>query len=231
MHDDRLDPSAAGFVQDLRTAFASTEAPPAGAQLRAAFDGVTATTRRPVARAARPTERSRFMFLEVFKSLPSKISAAALGAAIAISGLGAAGALPGSMVLTSNEAEEVELVEEDAVKGADEGSEAGAVEEREGSEGVESGETGPSDEASPVATAAQNHEFDEACGNHGAYVSHFARHGEAPECAGGVGTGGEAESTTTDADGETEDAHPRGNAKSADAGSARPAGKGKGGRP
>lgn len=172
------------------------------------------------------------MFLEMFKSLPSKISAGALGAAIAISGLGAAGALPG-MVLTSNEAEEVELVEEGAVEGSVEGSEAeaeaGTVEELEDGEEAESGETGPSDQASPVATAAQNHEFDEACGNHGAYVSHFARYGEAPECAGGPATEGGVESTTTDAEGETEEAQPRGHAKSADSGSARPAGKGKGG--
>lgn len=34
-----------------------------------------------------------------------------------------------------------------------------------------------------VSEAAHVHDFDEACGNHGAYVSHVARFGEEPECA------------------------------------------------
>jgi hypothetical protein len=59
---------------------------------------------------------------------------------------------------------------------------------------VEAAETGDLDEGeesseenhgSVVSQAAKNHEFDEACGNHGAYVSEVARGGDPddPECA------------------------------------------------
>ena len=39
------------------------------------------------------------------------------------------------------------------------------------------------DHGALVSEAAQNHDHDEDCGNHGAWVSHWARFGEAPECA------------------------------------------------
>ena len=223
MHDDRLDPATAGFVNDLRTTFADAAPPQVGAALQTVFESVTTPTRQPVATAARPTPRSRFMFMEVFKSLPSKITAGVFGAAIAIGGLGAAGALPGSMVLTSNEKKaEVTETEGVEVEGAEtEGAEV------EGGE-VDGEESGPSENASPVATAAQNHEFDEACGNHGAYVSHFARTGEEPECATGE-SGTELESSDAEDDAEVS---PRDNAKNGDAGKARAAAaKAKGGRP
>lgn len=43
----------------------------------------------------------------------------------------------------------------------------------------------PDNHGAVVSRAAHNHDHDEACGNHGAYVSHVARTGEEPPCATG----------------------------------------------
>ena len=76
-------------------------------------------------------------------------------------------------------AAEEEVVEEEAAE--EEAAEEEAAEEAPVA-------AAPVDLASvPVPTsqseAAQTHAFDEACGNHGAYVSYFAQTGEEPACA------------------------------------------------
>lgn len=179
MHDDGLDQATAAFLAGVRQAYASTVAPAARPALEEVFASGIASSPpvSPSAQAPTPSRR-RFMFLDIFKGLPTKISAGALGAAIAVSGLGAGGALPVSMMLTSNEAPAVT----EEVDPAEEVEEAAEVEE-EGTSTTEPIDLTTLAVPMSVSEAAQTHAFDEACGNHGKYVSHFARFGEEPECA------------------------------------------------
>jgi hypothetical protein len=157
-------------------------------------------------------------------SLAAKITAGVLGTALAVGGLGAAGGLPeparaaldkvgdvagitvtgtdteddtgGSEDSTENSRLEHAFVDEDETDGAD------------GTDGTD-GTNGATSGVSPVPTstseAAHVHDFDEACGNHGAYVSHFARTGEEPECATNARAGQPTGSATTGDGADTDD--------------------------
>lgn len=102
--------------------------------------------------------------------------------------------------------DETDLTDDTAVTEADdvEGSvEQGDEVEGTGDEGDEdgAGTRGHEDanHGATVSAAAQDHTYDEACGNHGRYVSHWARHGEAPDCATDTDASG-SETVDTDAD-------------------------------
>ena len=207
VHDD--------FLAEL-AAFRSAPAPEAGPELQALFSSVAAVAPSPSvdhARSVPVPNRS-------FTGLASKIAAGALGALLA--GTVAAGALTGTMALTSDhdddapcvvpvvhdepgvEADEQSDVADEAADDADDAcaphdeaatdddgsDEPDAADEADADEADDASmdDAAPVDLASvPVPTtqseAAHTHAFDEACGNHGAYVSAFAHTGEAPECA------------------------------------------------
>ena len=233
MHDD-------DFFADLAM-FRDGSVPEAGPELRALFASVAAA-----APAVEPARRLP-VYKRIFAGVPSKVAAGALGALLA--GSVGAGALTGTMVLTSNDddaavcpavsddhgdvvvvpvvagddsAEDTDagvgadepadsddaVCDEDdaATDDDDESTEDGATDdEADESEVVEPTADVPTDLASvPVPTsvseAAHNHAFDEACGNHGAYVSHFAKTGEEPECATAARGAATAE-TETETDG------------------------------
>lgn len=182
------------------------------------------------------------MYKRILTGLPSKVAAGALGALLA--GSVGAGALTGTMVLTSDDdpvdvvacpvedevvVDEVvseEQVVDDSDVADDEGCEDPGADGVDGDgadvsiDGDDADELSDADETEqpkvevpvdpatvPVPTvqseAAQNHAFDEACGNHGAYVSHFARTGEEPECATAARSGG-AEVGATQVEGSEE---------------------------
>jgi len=127
-------------------------------------------------------------------------------------------ALGGGLALASPEDPTTEgdaVLEEPTgdVTGTEDGSAVGGEDEAtEGTEGEEADSHG-----ALVSEAAHEHAYDEACGNHGKYVSAVARTGEQPECATEASEEG-GESATTD-DGSTDTA----TATSSDAGK----GKGK----
>jgi hypothetical protein len=181
-------------------AFRSAEAPVPGAALRDLFasGAVVVAPARPA--PARRTPMS--MPKRLLAAVPSKIAAGVVGALLAGS-LGA-GAMTGTLSLTSQESDApAEVVEpQDAVEVAPaevEADDADEAEVAEVADDVEAAEAPKEDAGDPttapeptsVDEAAHNHQFDEACGNHGAYVSHFARTGEEPECALNARAGGE----------------------------------------
>lgn len=203
-HDELLTGETAAFVTDLRAA-AHGPAPEASDELRALFASTATVTAPPATTTPRRTPVSDAKRL--LTTIPSKVAAGVLGALLAGS-LGA-GAMTGTITLASNEADVAEsaevLAEDEALEDplVDPEQEL-VVEEVE----VEDGEDGPKDPGDPmtapipttVEEAAHNHQFDEACGNHGAYVSHFARTGEEPECALTARNGGEAPAAALTAD-------------------------------
>ena len=211
-------------------AFRSDEPPVPGSALRELFASGLVVAPAAVTTPA-PARRTPMSVPKRFlAAVPSKIAAGVLGALLAGS-LGA-GAMTGTITLTSEESDapvEVEAVEETEVDEAVvEETEVADVEEAEVVEVEEESDEPKADAGDPmtapiptsVSEAAHNHQFDEACGNHGAYVSHFARTGEEPECALTARAGGEPEATdvevgTTDADAEAEveDEAPKGKAK------------------
>lgn len=209
------------------------------------------------------------MLSDVMEQVRTRAVAAAVGAALALSGLGASGALNAPLRMISEDSAPTEecvvadpatddttpvdetvgetdpaiegttedAAADDVVSGgetpADEGCEAvddpaGGTDDTTGDttddttgdttddttgdgtedvvEGEDEGAVDPADTgelpAAPVTVseAAHIHDFDEACGNHGAYVSHFARFGEEPECA----TSARGEAGQDDVSGEVE---------------------------
>ena len=138
-------------------------------------------------------------------SLPAKLALAA-GLTFAGAGLGAAAGLPTPFQLASEHGEEVvtdpieevvtdpieEVVTdpiEDVVTDPVEDVVTDPVEEVT-PDPTDETPTAPVDEDAPLPTAptsvseaAKIHAFDEACGNHGQYVSFFARNGTEPSCA------------------------------------------------
>lgn len=211
-HDEALTGETAAFVAALR-ASAHGPAPEASADLQALFSStaaVTAPTATTTPRRSPVSDAKRLL-----TTIPSKVAAGVLGALLAGS-LGA-GAMTGTISLASNESdvpESTEVLAEDEALEEEEVLDDAEVEEGEAVE-EESDEDEPKAAVDPmvaptsVSEAARNHHFDEACGNHGAYVSHFARTGEEPECAiaARAALAGEApadEFTTEAADAETE---------------------------
>lgn len=148
------------------------------------------------------------MFSDVCKAVPGKVAAGLLGAALAYTGLGAAGALPAPLSLASSEDDIEQVVLDDTTAttlGEEEGdgSTPTTVAEDDADAGTKVAED--VDLAlvpvpTSVSEAAHNHAFDEACGNHGKYVSHFARTGTEPECATAAraAAGGDGQDTGTE---------------------------------
>jgi hypothetical protein len=188
-NDELLTGETAAFVADLRAA-AHGPVPEASAELQALF-AATATVIAPPATTT-PRRSPVSDAKRLLTAIPSKVAAGVLGALLAGS-LGA-GAMTGTISLASNDSdvpETTEVLVDDEALEDEELVEKAEVEEVEEVE-VDEDEAGD-DEAkavvdpmvppTSVSEAARNHHFDEACGNHGAYVSHFARTGEEPECA------------------------------------------------
>ena len=208
-HDEMPTPAVADFVAELG-ALRSVPAPEPGAALRSLFSAAPVVTTP----ATEPRRTLMSVPTRALAVIPSKIAAGVLGALLAGS-LGA-GAMTGTIALTSDEETvptPTEVVEEEAVDDESEleedevaveeeelVEEAELVEEEvvevEAPEGDDSGAGNPDN---PVSVAAHEHSYDEACGNHGAYVSAIARDGEAA-CATG---GAPVEATATDTDAKT----------------------------
>lgn len=175
-NDELLTGETAAFVADLRAA-ASGPAPEATAELQALFVSTATVTAPPATTTPRRSPVSDAKRL--LTAIPSKVAAGVLGALLAGS-LGA-GAMTGTISLASNESDVPESTEVLVAEEKDELEVEEVVED--------AGDDEPKAAVDPmvpptsVSEAAQNHHFDEACGNHGAYVSHFARTGEEPECA------------------------------------------------
>ena len=206
MHEDDL---LAGLAS-LRDA----PVPEAGHELRELFASVATIP------AAEPARRLP-VYKRILTGLPSKVAAGALGALLA--GSVGAGALTGTMVLTTDDVvacPEDEIVEDEVVEGCEDtaaddlaGDGADVSTDEDDAEGDELSDAADTEQPKlevavdpatvPVPTvqseAARNHAFDEACGNHGAYVSNFARTGEEPECA-TAARSGDAEVGATQAD-------------------------------
>ena len=152
--------------------------------------------------------RRRDMLKQALGSMATKVAAGATGAALTLGGLGAAGALPGPVQMAAANVAEVVGVdlpapEQPAPDPSDETTTTTTIAAPAPAEGGDTaaGDTGapgtPTPEnpvpptaapaMSPVPTsvseAAHTHDFDDECGNHGHYVSHFARTGEEPQCA------------------------------------------------
>ena len=151
------------------------------------------------------------MLKQMAGSLAGKVTAGMTGAALAVGGLGVAGALPGPVQMAAANVADVVGVDlptpDDATSPGTDAGQAGTeqttttttvAKEEDGkpSDGGEAPTSQPKPEGTTDATpgsygpvptsqseAAHNHDFDAACGNHGAYVSHFARTGEEPQCA------------------------------------------------
>lgn len=231
---DEPDAPVVAFVRELGT-WRTAPAPAPGAALRELFASPAAFT-PPAAVTPRRTPMSESKRL--LTAVPAKIAAGVVGALLAGS-LGA-GAMTGTISLTSNDSVPGAEVDSGAVDHGDDAGDStddlsvvddgtdaddlgtevdveveggGAVDDDDAAAAAEEEEPKePGDPATaPVPTsvseAAKNHQFDEACGNHGAYVSSFARTGEEPACAttarGGATTGSAPEATEVDVDGST----------------------------
>lgn len=204
MQDEPLDSRVAAFLEEIRAAHTSPQAPEAGPELAALFSsginfdegnlatGASTPDGAALHRAGSPTPmRGRQVFKKVLGSLAGKATAAVVGGLVAVGGLATAGALPGGMQLTaSNIAASV------GADIPDGGSNVISANSHTATPTVGVGrgkKVNPGDPLPPPATtaaeAAHIHAFDVACGNHGAYVSHVARFGVEPACAAAVRNG------------------------------------------
>lgn len=227
------------------------------------------------------------MVKDVMEQVRTRAVAAAVGAAVALSGLGASGALNAPLRMISDDSAPTEecvvapdpetdddaVVDEpvvatdpagdetaagdgtatgddsaaecdEAVDGTnDDGSDDGTEDGGDDDTAEGATETGEDTDAAAVAAelpaapttvseAAHIHDFDEACGNHGAYVSHFARFGEEPECAttarGGAHGEESGESTPSSADEPVADTGDNSGSDDADGEAVEPRSHGKG---
>lgn len=211
MHDD---PRLTSFMASVRDAYAASTPPAPGEELRALF----ATGLEVDAPPTTTTSRRRRMFSDVFKAVPGKVAAGLLGATLAYTGLGAAGALPAPLSLASSHDDTEQVVLDDTTSttlGEDEGDGTTTpttvtdddVDADTDTKVAEDVDLALVPVPTSVSEAAHNHAFDEACGNHGKYVSHFARTGTEPECAtaartaaGGDGQDADAAVSTADSD-------------------------------
>lgn len=270
MNDEPLDQHTAALLDEVRAAFGEATPPRPSPELAGLFasglttndNGDLSVTAASNANGSAPqtsglpnwTRRHIDMLSNVMEQVRTRAVAAAVGAALALSGLGASGALNAPLRMISDHSAPTEeclaptedgATEDDATvtteDGAAEGdgtvttedgateddgavtTEDGAAEDCDSTDDDAAGGTDgtggttedgatedttddgvtdddaiddidpevaddPVDAALPaapstVSEAAHIHDFDEACGNHGAYVSHFARFGEEPECA------------------------------------------------
>lgn len=167
------------------------------------------------------------MMKDLLSQIGTKVAAGAVGAILAIGGLGAAGIGPVSMIsqggsdhgcvelaeLADNFEKnivvcEVEPTDDSTTRTVEEDKgdkDSVAVTHTSGTtddgEEVQEDEESEKGESLPIPTttseAAKIHAFDEACGNHGMYVSFFAQMGFEPPCALLARTGEEQDQTMT----------------------------------
>lgn len=250
MHDEPLDQHTAAFLDEVRAAFGEATPPRPTPELAALFaSGLTndkgdlSVTAASNANGSAPqtsglpnwTRRHIDMVKDVMEQVRTRAVAAAVGAAVALSGLGASGALNAPLRMISDDsapteecvaapdpatddgADATEPASDDTVTGDDvtpteddttatgddnaadcddaadgttddmtdeavDGTDDGVTDAVEDTDDPTAA-TEPPAAPTTVSEAAHIHDFDEACGNHGAYVSHFARFGEEPECA------------------------------------------------
>ena len=188
-----LDAEIVGALRLLRPAPVPDPTP----ALQALLSASAVVTIPPASSPARRTSVSTPKRL--LAAVPSKIAAGVIGALLAASF--GAGAMTGTIQLASNDekvATEVAAPVE-ATAGDDDGQaavvgdeapadnehddDADVADEGDGDVAKEAGDPTTAPVPTSLSEAAHNHHFDEVCGNHGAYVSHFARTGEEPECA------------------------------------------------
>ena len=184
VHDD--------FLAEL-SAFRSGPAPEAGPELRALFASVAdpSSACEAAVSVAGPARRIP-VYKRILAGLPSKVAAGLVGAVLAGTLGAGAGTLTGTMMLTSDDAPVVEETVEPAEE--QEQEQESVVDEAVVEEQLEASDPSADGAPTSVSEAAHNHESDEACGNHGMYVSSFAQSGEEPECATAAGTeGGDVE--------------------------------------
>jgi len=203
------------------------------------------------------------MVRTVLSTLPGKLAAAAAGLTFATTGLAVASALPGPLQQVVSDVGGVvgvELPVGDDTTPTTEGTTpttGGTTPTTTGTTPTAEGTgttpttagTTPTIGAAPLpaaattaSQAAQIHDFDEVCGNHGAYVSFVARNGTEPSCAAEVRTGASTPTTTVtvpkpdDDDADAADADegdrsgPSANAGSGKSGSGKSGSKGSSGR-
>ena len=196
-----MDEDRTGTIGDLLAGLSvlrGASVPEPGPALRELF-AATAPDRAVAPPAVpAPSPRRDPVHKRILTGLPSKVAAGTLGFLLA--GTLGAGALTGTIVLASDgedvpagvvSEDEVEVVEDVVDEGSDQGD--GEATE-DGATGAEDDEAGANDAAgdvdpaavpvpASVSEAAQTHDFDEVCGNHGMYVSSFAQLGEEAPCA------------------------------------------------
>jgi hypothetical protein len=187
--------------------FRDASVPEPSPELTALFASTATAAATTTAAPALPTPRSTPLYKRILSGVPSKIAAAALGALLAGSLGAGAGALTGTLASSEDDTPAVEApvvddtaVDDDEHESDDEAAEvedeAAEVEDEVAVDEVD--DDGANDAAvdadlaadlaavpvpTSVSEAAHTHDFDEVCGNHGRYVSFFARTGTEIECA------------------------------------------------
>lgn len=143
----------------------------------------------------------------------SRIAAVVAAGTLAIGGgIALAETAPDDPSLDTTEETE-ELVETEGAETEGDETEGAETEGEETEELVETEEVDTLDGEGPpegshgalVSEAAKDHSHDEACGNHGRWVSHWARHGEAPDCATEVSTDEELATESDESEDTTEE--------------------------
>jgi hypothetical protein len=176
-------------------ALRSAPAPAAGPALQALFASAAIVTNPPSSTTPRRTPVSTAKRL--LATVPPKIAAGVVGALFA--GSIGAGALTGTLQLTSNDAgttsvvplETTTAVAPEAPEAPDDAADVATADAVDPADTADTATDAPKTAGDPttapvpttVDEAAHNHQFDAACGNHGAYVSAFARTGAEPDCA------------------------------------------------
>jgi hypothetical protein len=203
-----MDEDLTGRTGDLIAGFAHFRdaSMPAPSPELAALFAATATTPVASTPAAPPTPRRLPVYKRILAGIPSKVAAGALGALLA--GSVGAGALTGTIALTSHE-DDAPSVESTSVEApeveapeVEDGTTVDEVDDSRANDAAAAADLAAVPVPTEVSEAAHTHDFDEACGNHGRYVSPFARYGEEPSCAtdarsAAAGTDGTTEDTST----------------------------------
>ncbi len=252
MHDESIDQQTAAFLDEVRATFEVAAPPPPRPELAALFaSGLTSDKGDLSATAASNTHGSApqtsglpnwtrrhiDMLNDVMEQVRSKAVAAAAGAVLVLSGLGASGALNAPLRMISDDSAPTEACPAPTDPVTNDGAVADpSPDATDPAAGIDSTEPAAGDTTATgceapddtgtvadgtdgngttdgtvagttvdlaattalpavptsVSEAAHIHDFDAACGNHGAYVSHVARFGEEPDCATtarGAGTG------------------------------------------
>lgn len=216
MHDDAPTAEVAGFLRQAASAFPA-DPPAPGPELALLMAAGLAA---PVASVRMNPTRSPSMIRTALSTLPGKLALAAAGLTFATAGLGVASALPGPLQDVADGIGSVvgldpslpdgattttspEVTTTPTTEASTTPTTAGTTPSTAGTTPTTVGPTpttlGPgalAPAATTAAEAAHIHDFDEACGNHGRYVSYVAKNGTEPSCAAEVRTGTTTPPTT-----------------------------------